>query len=457
MRLAARREWHSVWPTMPGVKRVGQLLGLFVLVLAVQGLIIGCGQEEASDATATAVEVPTPVAGLPAIAQMAPKSLAAHLDATYAPRTARPTSTPRPTATVTPTPTRTPALDVVTAPDFPVTDVVLPRDDGPHSEDIEWWYFNGHLEGANGNRYGFHYVFFKAYSSWTQTYALLGHLAVSDGQRGSFHTSQRLGIPADHAGPGFKVATGGWSMSGYDGRFALTATLQDYFLLLDLVALKPPVLHGGEGLVDMGAAGMSHYYSYPRLAASGSLSDRGVKTPVKGIAWMDHQWGDLTKAEIGWDWFAIQLDDNSEIMFVTLRGSEGDVMFAYGTEVNEDGGYRNIDAGEVTVRALGNWHSDATGADYPSGWSLDMEKAGLHLTIAPSLVDSEFHVPGVGLPAYWEGEATVEGTRNGVRVTGQAFVELVGYARSVPVPSAVSPTGTAAPAKTPVLTPIGVP
>ena len=456
MQPASRRERCSAWPVPQGLKGEGWLVGLVVLVLAGLGLIAGCGQERTSNSAATAVEVSTPGPGVSAIAPMAPKSLGARLDATYGPRAARPTSTPLPTATVIPTPTPAPVLGVAPAQNFSVTEVVLPRDDGPHSEDIEWWYFNGHLEGANGNRYGFHYVFFKAYSSWTQTYALLGHLAVSDGQRGSFSTGLRLGIPSDYAGPGFKVATGGWSMSGYDGRFALTATLEDYFLLLGLEALKPPVLHAGSGLVDMGAAGMSYYYSYPRLVATGTLSDRGVKTAVKGIAWMDHQWGDLTKAEVGWDWFAIQLDDNSEIMFVTLRGSEGDVIFAYGTEVDENGGYRNIEAGEVTVRALGNWHSDATNTDYPSGWSLDMEDVGLKLTIAPSLADSEFHVPGAGLPAYWEGEATVEGTRNGARVTGQAFVELVGYASSFPVPGATSQAGTAAPAKTPVLTPIGL-
>ena len=38
----------------------------------------------------------------------------------------------------------------------------FPRDHGPHPEfRHEWWYFTGHLQAANGQRFGFELTFFR--------------------------------------------------------------------------------------------------------------------------------------------------------------------------------------------------------------------------------------------------------------------------------------------------------
>ena len=42
------------------------------------------------------------------------------------------------------------------------TPVVLPRDDGPHDRLTEWWYYTGHLRAADGRRFGFEFVIFRA-------------------------------------------------------------------------------------------------------------------------------------------------------------------------------------------------------------------------------------------------------------------------------------------------------
>src|SRR5438067_446350 len=39
--------------------------------------------------------------------------------------------------------------------------IEFPRDDGPHSDLTEWWYYTGHLASDDGRSYGFELVFFQ--------------------------------------------------------------------------------------------------------------------------------------------------------------------------------------------------------------------------------------------------------------------------------------------------------
>ena len=57
--------------------------------------------------------------------------------------------------------------------------IVFPRDDGPHDRLTEWWYVTGHLRTADGHRFGFEDVVFRAERggfpvSWAS------HLALTD-------------------------------------------------------------------------------------------------------------------------------------------------------------------------------------------------------------------------------------------------------------------------------------
>lgn len=68
-----------------------------------------------------------------------------------------------------------------------------------------------------------------------------------------------------------------------------------------------------------------------------------------------------------------------------------------------------------------------TGAEYPAGWSVRVPSAGIEVSIEPWLADQEIDATF----AYWEGAVRLEGTVQGQGVTGQCFVELKGYARSM--------------------------
>lgn len=186
----------------------------------------------------------------------------------------------------------------------------------------------------------------------------------------------------------------------------------DWSMHLQLADEKPPVLHNG-GYFDMQAAGGSYYYSRTRLRASGTLNG----TPVSGIAWMDHQWGNfLVTNDLAWDWYSVQLDDRTEIMLYDLR-KLGQVL---GTYVHADGSSEPLTTAQV--QATGTWTSPHTGATYPSGWRVGLPD-GRQLTLTPQLLDQELYFPGQGGTVYWEGAVGVSGY-----ASGQGYVELTGYA-----------------------------
>src|SRR3954452_17346365 len=86
-----------------------------------------------------------------------------------------------------------------------VRSISLPQDDGPHQMLTEWWYYTGHLQGADGSRYGFEYVIFQALRGQNPPY-YVGHFAVTDHQRKAFQFDQRSAASDEApAGPGFNL------------------------------------------------------------------------------------------------------------------------------------------------------------------------------------------------------------------------------------------------------------
>ncbi len=202
---------------------------------------------------------------------------------------------------------------------------------------------------------------------------------------------------------------------GVAAPFVLHLTLQDQ---------KPPALHHG-GYIAYPGVGGSYYYSRTRLAVSGSLgvADSGA-VDVSGTAWMDHQWGNFViGTRGGWDWYSLQLDNDTELMLYVLRSDAGDTTAVYGSYVLPDGEVQDVTPGAVVSNAVGAWSSPHTGAVYPSGWELTLPD-GSHIALTPQLQDQELWFPDTpGLLQYWEGAVAITGDH-----TGQGYVELTGYA-----------------------------
>jgi predicted secreted hydrolase len=357
--------------------------------------------------------------------------------------------------------------------------VVLPRDDAPHDRLTEWWYYTGHLQAEDGRRFGFEFVIFRAErGAFPVTWA--SHLAITDENGNAFHDAQRTefgpqvdlasavaggaagagagGSAGAGAAAGFQLAiddgagTTPWRMAGSDGKDQLTADATageaaaagspgGLGLQLALAATKPPAPHNTNGWIDFGAGGSSYYYSRTAMDANGTVTIDGEKVQVAGQAWFDHQWGDfIAVGGGGWDWFAVNLADGTDLTLSLVRDADGTYPLVYGTVVARDGTFRNLSRDAFTVAVTTHWTSPATGADYPAGWTVTIPGQGLVIQLAPTVADQELDTrPTTGV-VYWEGSQHVTATHDGRSLGGEAYVELTGYAPTG-APSAPGPSG----------------
>ena len=144
---------------------------------------------------------------------------------------------------------------------------------------------------------------------------------------------------------------------------------------------------------------------------------------------MDREWSTsaLSPGQVGWDWFALQLDDGSDLMYYQLRLEDGSPdPFSKGILVASTGEDSVLNHSEVQLKVLDLWKSPLDGSEYPSGWRLSVASEGLVLTLTPILPDQELNLTF----RYWEGAVRVAGTRRGKAVGGRGYVELTGYTDS---------------------------
>lgn len=354
----------------------------------------------------------------------------------------------------------------------------FPQDHGPHpAYRHEWWYLTGLLRATNGELFGFEVTFFRlglrpadpasasadgrasspaAASRWRARQVYAAHFAITDVNRGQFFHAARyardaLGLAGAQAQP-FAVRVNDWSLSQAPdapalagapaSHWRLQAADQDYQLQLDLGGGAAPVLNGDGGLsIKADARGAaSYYYSMPRLQAAGRITRGGDSVPVSGLVWLDREWGSgsLGAQQQGWDWFALDLDDGSVLMFYALRDRNGrrDGHSA-GTFVDATGHATALANEDVDITVLRRWISPR-GGQYPAQWNLRVRSQGLQLRVTPLLADQELSTQ----PRYWEGAVRAVGRRGAVPVGAQGYVELVGYAQiqaSPSVPSATAP------------------
>ncbi len=315
----------------------------------------------------------------------------------------------------------------------PRSDISFPRDHGSHPDaPIEWWYYTGHLKDEAGREYGFQLTFFRVKEMH------LAHFAWTDAASGAFHFEEKshLALPgiAEAAEGRLDVSNEDWSARASDGRHRLHAGGRDSAELdLTLSATKPPVLNGPGGISRKGGGEneYSHYVSITRLEASGQLRRGQRRASVTGTAWFDHEWGPggLPREVVGWDWFALQLSDGSDLMLYRMRSRDGRATpFSAGTFVPATGPPRPVTWREVNVTELARWRSPRTKAIYPAGWRIAIPSLDLDAAVEPLLADQELVTEQSTAVTYWEGACRVSGSRSGAPIGGRAYAELTGYA-----------------------------
>jgi predicted secreted hydrolase len=319
----------------------------------------------------------------------------------------------------------------------------FPRDDFSHDEfRIEWWYYTGNLQSENDRPFGYQLTFFRVGleespdnpSAWKIDHIYFAHMTVSDIQGGKFHFFERInrkGIKNAGADSNqLHVWNENWSLALKDKSHHLQALQSGIGLDLKLTPIKKRVLHGKEGISKKGSGygNASHYFSFPRMKTTGKIFLDGETIPIRGTSWMDHEFSSnqLNKNLVGWDWFSIKLDNQSELMLYQLRDkNKGKDPHSSGTLVMPDGESRHIHDHEFTITPKSFWTSPHTKATYPASWTITLPEGKLNIT--PDFPDQELYNLRSISGSYWEGSVTVNGKLNGKSVAGKGYVELVGY------------------------------
>jgi len=320
----------------------------------------------------------------------------------------------------------------------------FPADHGPHPEfRNEWWYVTGNLDDEDGRRFGFELTFFRfalsptlpaSSSAWRTKQVYIAHLAVTDAEDEQFYVARRysrgaVGLAGAQVEP-FRVWIDNWEVvERSSDAWRLRANDDAFGIDVELAPLKLPVLHGIDGLSQKSAdrGNASYYYSITRLQTEGRLRIGKREYTVSGLSWLDREWSTsaLADDQAGWDWFALQLSDGSELMLYGLRKTDGtrDAASA-GTFVGADGVASHLDANDIEITVLDTWASPE-GGSYPSRWMLRVPRLGLELTVTPIVADQELFTT----VRYWEGAVDLTGERDGLPLEGRGYVELTGYAQ----------------------------
>jgi predicted secreted hydrolase len=322
----------------------------------------------------------------------------------------------------------------------------FPRDHFDHPEfQTEWWYYTGNVTATDGRRFGFELTFFRQAihrdvlkaTLWEVRDLYMAHLALSDLDGERFYHVERT----NRAGPGLagvnastrRIWNGNWSVEWKNDGQQLRAVDERFVLDLSMHSQKPPVIQGENGVSQKaeGPGRASHYISFTRLLATGTIQLLGRTLQVSGVAWMDHEFftHQLSIDQTGWDWFSVQLNDDTELMLFEIRRRDGTLdPYSAGTYVNPNGKSVHLRATDFSLKpAVQTWTSSVTGATYPVQWSISVPRLGIELEANTKLKSQELTSSSRFVPSYWEGAIDLSGRKSGTAIQGVGYLEMTGY------------------------------
>jgi|GEM_PF-5467480 len=322
----------------------------------------------------------------------------------------------------------------------------FPDDEGRHpplfDNPIEWWYASLHLTGQSGREYGAMVWFFKTGQRF---------MSVTDCTVDSTYTNTRLVVAP-------VISATEWNLTYLDGAFEVDTWKNkqicggnrapfEYRLDVDaydeqeedplaldvfLASTKEPLMVSRDGFVELSNSSLN-WYGHSRVEVSGQIWVGGRTETVTGTAWMDHEWGNMTKLDpITWERFWIQLDNGTDIL-------AADHFLGCIPQFDIMGGLNFYDSGcdldTIPLRAivpLETWEDPQGGLKYATQWRiLGFGSHLVDLTVTACHPDQMLRFGDLmGLDtllvpwaALWDGECEVEGWVDLQQVSGKARVQ----------------------------------
>ncbi|AQS38013.1 putative secreted hydrolase [Shewanella psychrophila] len=317
--------------------------------------------------------------------------------------------------------------------------IIFPEDHLSHDDfRQEWWYLTANLKTQEGELLGLQWTQFrvalapekadiqspKSDSGWAANQIFMTHAAITSKSShfAEERWSRRHPRLADVTTKPLIIKIDNWQWTG-TGEDLFPAQLkvdaEKFSYQLSLQTSSPYQLQGEKGYSIKSADGSvaSHYYSQPFITVSGTVNLDGIDHEVSGDAWLDREWSSqfLNKAQAGWDWFSLRLEDGSSLMLFQLRGQDKPSFYS-GRRMFADGSGHNITSEEIQVE-VADWHK-IDSKRYPIAWRISIPSEEIELST--QALNANAVVPLS--VSYWEGPVTVSGSHK-----GEGYMELTGY------------------------------
>jgi predicted secreted hydrolase len=168
----------------------------------------------------------------------------------------------------------------------------------------------------------------------------------------------------------------------------------------------------------------NYYFSLTRMHTSGSITIDGRKVDVDGITWMDHEYGEFgTQANpVKWILQDMQLDNGYSVSSASViedQAPKVDVASKGWATLEDDAGKTYLV--DTSVTPIGpTWKSPRTGTTYFTKFRVKIPDFNANVVVTTLMDDQEFPL---ATSSVYEGVATAQGTFQGARVTGNAWIE----------------------------------
>ena len=326
----------------------------------------------------------------------------------------------------------------------------LPKDDLPHDDAVEWWYYHGYVKTKSGKAFSFMTTFFKVKLSQTSVIkeipskvlqkllplarGRMVHSYLADIEKKKYVThyhhlpgklhlrtyEQEGNLALDYAHAHLRRRSG--------KHFTLLLDTEKLGLDLDFRATNEALQEGphNQGYLKL-RKGQSYYYSYPEMDVKGTVRMGKRAVAVTGKGWMDHQWGNFSVFGTKWTWLGIQLSGGTEYMlfdlaFIKSKGKKRLINARY-----KDGSQATIST--YTLKPTKYWTSKMTGAKYGTTWQLSFKdpqlKKRVTLTIKSRISNMEMN--DIESVPYYEGICSVSGKIGSKAIRGKAYLEILNY------------------------------
>ncbi|MHC1770160.1 MAG: lipocalin-like domain-containing protein [Flexilinea sp.] len=246
-----------------------------------------------------------------------------------------------------------------------------------HKKCSEWWYCTGYLTDKTDRMFTFQFTLGRINVFGIKFHILLTSLTDFETGKHYFEQDQaffgkNVVTTANRIALGNRAEmTFSQNQAASKGHMQLRMKGKNYSINIEMNAIKPPVWHCDNGVLQMGILDdpkqTTYYYSYTNLATTGNLIINGKEFSVTGKSWFDRQGGTytITDRRVGWEWFSLRFFDNEEIMLFAFPQDD----YFDGTQVSKTGDYKRLN--KYTIEPLG--FTQAGGYKFSNGWKLTMK------------------------------------------------------------------------------------